>query len=534
MQSSRRTAALVLDAAHPARNAADWEVTPSDLRWLLRSGSLLPHLFRHSNARILLDDADSIVPLKSTLALRCLTVGPVWIEDRTGRQVKIGAGTLLRLIRDWLRDRRLARGVIDAADRDVVALETALRPPRRMPPMSRDAGVLFLHTDFNRNAIAGGSFAHLAGVLNELVRNMPPVDLVAARPIPAASPSVNTTSVTFDRRAWSNNELHQLNANRVFREAAAPLAGAGSQRLIYQRSSLHNWTGAALAWRSGHPFVLEFNGAEAWLARNWSQPLRLESLATRIEQANLTAADLVTVVSEPLREHLLERGIPDERILVNPNGVDADRFRPDRDGMPVRQRLGLSDKCVIGFIGTFGPWHGAESLALAFARFLERRPDLVDTVCLLLIGDGVRLPAVRGLIEKYGRAGSVRFTGLVSQVEAPDYLAACDILVAPTDANRDGSEFFGSPTKLFEYMAMGRGIVATELGQVPTILTQEETALLVPPGDSDALAAAIERMVVDAKLRRLIGAAARKQAVEKHTWRRHADRLFGKIEELTA
>ncbi|HWD59560.1 MAG TPA: glycosyltransferase family 4 protein [Stellaceae bacterium] len=534
MPRPRRPAALLLDAGHPARDPADWEATPSDLRWLLRSGELFRHLLRHPSARILVDDTDGILPLKSALALRCLTSGPIWLEDRAGRRARLDIGTFLRLGRKWLRDRRLARGVIDCAEREIAALEAAIRRKPAMPALRRDAGALVLHTEFNRNAIAGGALAHLAGVVNELARALPRVDLVSASAVLPLLDSVGRYIVPFERRAWSQAELHQLNANRVFRDAAAPLAGTGSGQLVYQRSSPHNWTGAALALSGGLPFVLEFNGAEAWLARNWSRPLRFEALATRIEQANLDAADLVTVVSAPLRDHLLARGVPEERILVNPNGVDPERFTPERDGgTAVRQRLGLGDRCVVGFIGTFGPWHGAELLAEAFARLVEGRPRLAETTRLLLIGDGIRLPAVRALIERRGLGGAVSFAGLVAQAEAPDYLAACDILVAPTDANPDGSEFFGSPTKLFEYMAMGRAIVATRLGQVQEVLAHEETALLTPPGEPDALAAAIERLIDDRSLRTTFGATVRRRAVERHSWRQHVGRLLNRLDELT-
>jgi glycosyltransferase involved in cell wall biosynthesis len=95
----------------------------------------------------------------------------------------------------------------------------------------------------------------------------------------------------------------------------------------------------------------------------------------------------------------------------------------------------------------------------------------------------------------------------VPQEEGPAYLAACDVLVATHVPNPDGSKFFGSPTKLFEYMATGRGIVASRLGQIAEVLEHGRTALLTEPGSPDALAEALARMVHDERLRAELGHA---------------------------
>ena len=111
---------------------------------------------------------------------------------------------------------------------------------------------------------------------------------------------------------------------------------------------------------------------------------------------------------------------------------------------------------MIGFIGTFGPWHGAEVLARAFGALIERYPRYRSDVRLLMIGDGVKMPEVRAALDRGGVTDLTTLTGIVAQAEGPSYLAACDILASPHVANADGTPFFGSPTKLFEYMAMGK------------------------------------------------------------------------------
>jgi glycosyltransferase involved in cell wall biosynthesis len=148
-----------------------------------------------------------------------------------------------------------------------------------------------------------------------------------------------------------------------------------------------------------------------------------------------------------------------------------------------------------------------------------------------MIGDGRRLEATRVVVKRMRLEREAIFAGRTTQDEGPSFLAAADILVAPHVPNPDGTPFFGSPTKLFEYMAMGRAIVASDLDQIGEVLRHEETALLVQPGDPEALADAIQRLIDDPKLRRRLGAAARARAVEAHTWRAHTQRIVDALVE---
>jgi glycosyltransferase involved in cell wall biosynthesis len=111
-------------------------------------------------------------------------------------------------------------------------------------------------------------------------------------------------------------------------------------------------------------------------------------------------------------------------------------------------------------------------------------------------------------------------------------LDACDILVSPHVPLADGSDFFGSPTKLFEYMAMGKGIVASRLGQIGDVLVDNETALLVEPGDAADLSKAIIRLSADVELRARLGSAAREAAVGLHTWQRNAANIIDAYRRL--
>jgi glycosyltransferase involved in cell wall biosynthesis len=156
---------------------------------------------------------------------------------------------------------------------------------------------------------------------------------------------------------------------------------------------------------------------------------------------------------------------------------------------------------------------------------MARRPEWRRAVRLLLIGDGLTRPEVERHLLDHGLGDLAVLTGSVPQEDGPAHLAACDVLVSPHVRNADGTPFFGSPTKVFEYMAMGKGLVASNLDQIGEVLRHGETALLVEPGDAEALAAGIERLLADEPLARRLGEAARRAVLASHTWTEHTRRI---------
>lgn len=389
---------------------------------------------------------------------------------------------------------------------------------------------VYLRASLWQEVSAGGSVAHTAGVLAGLKAAGIEVTYLGTTDFPHATRLGVRACVVPPRLRWLRNlpDLPFLVYSEIFARRSRDLLAGHAPDFIYQRYSVLNYSGAQLARAFRCPFVLEYNGSEVWIARNWSAPLFFEGLANRIEGANLARADLVVVVSKALRDEVLTQGVSPERVLVNPNAVDPTRYHPGIDGGPVRRRLGLEGRLVIGFIGTFGPWHGAEVLAEAIRPVAVHLPE----AHFLFIGDGSGMPRVREIIARDGVQGRASLVGLIPQDEAPNYLAACDILMSPHVPNPDGTPFFGSPTKLFEYMAMGKGIVASDLEQIGEVLSHGKTAWLVPPGNPGALAEGICTLARDADLRRALGDAAREEVVRHYTWVAHVERLLEKMIEL--
>jgi glycosyltransferase involved in cell wall biosynthesis len=287
---------------------------------------------------------------------------------------------------------------------------------------------------------------------------------------------------------------------------------------IYQRYSRFNWTGVALSIATGLPLALEFNGSEVWVSQSWD-PVGQAALLKRFERLNQRAADFIFTVSEVERRNVIGAGVDAKKIFTNPNGVDTDQFRSACGGREIRKQLGIEDKIVVGFLGTFGPWHGAPVLAKAATQ--------VKSPChFLFIGDGdERATTAAMLAQEKDRA---TFTGRIAHEDVAAYLDVCDILVAPLVPASDGSEFFGSPTKLFEYLAMERPVIASRLGQIADIIIDGENGYLVEPNDAGSLAQTIEKLANDERLRRRLGLAARRTVVENYTWQHNAARVFNK------
>jgi glycosyltransferase involved in cell wall biosynthesis len=286
---------------------------------------------------------------------------------------------------------------------------------------------------------------------------------------------------------------------------------------IYQRYSRFNWTGVTLSIITGLPLALEFNGSEVWVSQSWD-PVGQLALLKRFERLNQRAADFIFTVSEVERRNVIRTGVDASKVFANPNGVDTDKFRKDCGGREIRRQLNIEDKIVVGFLGTFGPWHGAPVLAEAATR--------VKSPChFLFIGDGDE----RAVSEAKIAGTPATFTGRISHDKVAAYLDTCDILVSPHVSASDGSEFFGSPTKLFEYLAMERPVVASRLGQIADVIIDNENGLLVEPGNVGELAQALERVANNEALRSRLGEAARRTVMENFTWQDNAARVFDKI-----
>lgn len=233
---------------------------------------------------------------------------------------------------------------------------------------------------------------------------------------------------------------------------------------------------------------------------------RIVQLLERLELWAYRVADEVVVVTQGFKDDLVRRGVPEEKVHVIRNGVDLDRFTPDRDPTPGRQKLGVADNhCVVLYLGAHGISHGLDAVVRA-AKLLEDEP--VDFV---FVGEGAKKADLkRQAAEENVR--NVRFFPGVARDEVPSLVAAADICLVPLR----NVPLFGMfiPSKIFEYLGAGKAVVGAVRGE-PAVILDEAGASVVPPEDAQALAAEIRRLAGDPDLRR-----ARGEAGHEHVRRR--------------
>ena len=246
-----------------------------------------------------------------------------------------------------------------------------------------------------------------------------------------------------------------------------------------------------------------------------------------LETFALRRADRITTICEGLRREIAERGIPESRITVIPNAVDTDAFRfgAPPDGA-LAESLGLVDKTVIGFAGSFYGYEGLDLLVDAFALLAQRHPDLRA----LLVGGGVQEAALREQARARGIADRVVFSGRVPHEQVHRYYDLIDVLAYPRHRMRLTE--IVTPLKPLEAMAQGRMLVASDVGGHRELIRHGETGVLFPAGDTSALADAIEEVLKRRTEWPRFRERARRFVEAERTWARSVARYRAVYEPL--
>jgi glycosyltransferase involved in cell wall biosynthesis len=293
------------------------------------------------------------------------------------------------------------------------------------------------------------------------------------------------------------------------------LESAGVFSFVYERYSLWSYGAMEFARHAGIPALLEVN---APLIEEQAQFRVLVDRAAAVECAEraFAAATALLAVSEEVGDWL--RGFPAAhgKIHIVPNGIRPERF-PETLEAALPAPPGVF---TVGFVGTLKAWHGLATLVEAFYLLHGRIPQ----TRLVIVGDGPEREKITADVALRGLTKSTIFTGAVAPEQVPGLLASMDVAVAPYPPME---HFYFSPLKVYEYMASGRPVVASRIGQLQTVIDSERNGLLVPPGAASALAASLERLQHQAEFRLRLGKAARQTVLAKFTWEAVADKIFG-------
>jgi PEP-CTERM/exosortase A-associated glycosyltransferase len=254
------------------------------------------------------------------------------------------------------------------------------------------------------------------------------------------------------------------------------------------------WEDAALSHGTYRQNSLKYKlvkGSETWVCRN---------------------ADLIGVLCQGLKDDLITRGIPSKKLTIIYNGINADDFKPCEPDQEFIANYSLKGKKVIGFIGSFYRYEGLDLLIDAFAYISATMPESV----LLLVGGGEMEKELREKIQRLNLSEKVIMTGRISHNRIPSIYALIDILVYPRYSMRLTE--LVTPLKPLEAMAMGKVLVASDVGGHRELIRNNETGILFPAGDMNALAQSIERLLQGNELRKKMENESYRWVLESHTW----------------
>ncbi|MBV9523004.1 MAG: glycosyltransferase [Alphaproteobacteria bacterium] len=399
---------------------------------------------------------------------------------------------------------------------------------------------VYLRTDYWAPLISGGSYGHTCHVAKSLSRVSDDFVCLLANRF-ALLDELGVRQVVLRPPSMEASELSIIAANRLYDGALRPILQAIRPSFIYERLCLGNFIGAKLSQELAIPYIVEYNGSEISMKKSFAGAgYDHESFFLEAEMLAFRQATMISVVSVHVRDDLVSRGVSAAKILVNPNGVDLDMYAPAAaaEKQELRQELGIAETDrVVGFIGTYGGWHGIDVLAAAMPAICARAPS----VKFLLIGDGHLKPLVAGAVKKHHLGDRVIDVGRVDQQTGARLLKPADIYVSPHSSHMIDSPFFGSPTKLFEYMALAGGIVASDLEQIGEVLSPafdaarlppgrpaapSERAILCRPGDVAQFVDAVVYLAERRELCEALGRNARLAAETSYSWDRHVVKLW--------
>jgi glycosyltransferase involved in cell wall biosynthesis len=310
-------------------------------------------------------------------------------------------------------------------------------------------------------------------------------------------------------------ELLELAYNVVAYRALARAARQFEPDVLYERHNLYLVAGALLKRRLKLPMLLEVNSPLADEREKFGG-LALPRLARWSERLAWRAADRVLPVTQVLADTLQAQcGLPGEHFVVIPNGINEAHFAHAPSPAAAKAAQGLAGQLVLGFTGFVRDWHGVDRVIRWMAT-----PAAPANALLFVVGDGPARAELEAQAAQLGLAARVRFTGIVPREQVPALVAAFDIALQPAVTP------YASPLKLFEYLALGKAIVAPRMPNIMEVLRHDANALLFDADDEAGFARTLTRLADDPALRARLAAAAAATIREQNlTWAGNAQRV---------
>jgi glycosyltransferase involved in cell wall biosynthesis len=286
----------------------------------------------------------------------------------------------------------------------------------------------------------------------------------------------------------------------------------------------------ALSLRSatGTPVVYDVRGFPemTWARQPGGSERELYRLRRAAETRCAVEADAVITLSETMREELAKRGVDSAKIAVVPHVVDPERYSPRPAEVALERSYGIEGRLVVGCISTLRRYEGIDVLLRALALARQREPDLAA----LIVGDGPARISLESQALDLGLSDCAIFTGRLPHSRVPEHYALLDLFAIPRRDLEVCRKV--TPLKLFEALAMGLPIIASDLPVLAEPVTASEGGRLVPPDSPEPLAEALIELASDGREREALGARAREYAVAHHNPGEASDALRSALAPL--
>ncbi|MEM7208722.1 MAG: glycosyltransferase family 4 protein [Pseudomonadota bacterium] len=297
-----------------------------------------------------------------------------------------------------------------------------------------------------------------------------------------------------------------------------------SPDVIVYRAVMYDFTPNIIRKKFRRKMIAEVNSIKS-LEQTLNRKNPSTWIARRCEKLTYETSDAVVVVSNAIKDHLVEIGVR-QPITVASNGVDLDTFSRNEEAKhTLKIDYGLQEKVVMGYVGSYKKWHNLDdSLAV-----LEQLVSENTNVHFVLIGSGAEEKRFNEQVIARGLESHVTKIPSLPHNEIPYYLNIIDIAVMTYPQMEN---FYFSPLKMYEYLAAGIPVVASRLGQIEEVMENAQIGKLVSPGDIANFSAAIKKLVNDETYRETIGKNAREWAENNCSWQVNAEKVLSAAETV--
>ncbi|MEJ5347724.1 MAG: glycosyltransferase [Desulfosoma sp.] len=291
---------------------------------------------------------------------------------------------------------------------------------------------------------------------------------------------------------------------------------------VYERFGIFQSLGRAFQKR-GIPWILETNGPFFYEAKMERRSIALGPVARRLEIQAYRDCDVLVCITSPLRDIIMrEAGIPEEKIVIVPNGVDTHRFDPAKaDGSR------YFEMPTLGFVGSLIAWQGLDRLIMALAELKEEGIHWA----LVVAGDGPERNSWETMARDRGLSDRVLFLGGVPWDDVPLVLGRVDLGYSGQVPLKIGT-MYHSPLKLYEYLAMAKPVVAAAYEDALRVVVPEETGYLFAPDSMTDLKDVLRRAYRDRDRWSSMGTKAREHALTRHGWEVRVRHLITEVQRI--